>query len=329
MGGAEHGRGGEGPAAVCPAGKRGSPSPLGSAESRRFPWQITETIKVQNSISVRMSSFSGTCLFQQVFIPLSPSQDPGIAKFALVSESDIPVQNFDCAHKMMTEKKRSFVKVTLCRPPHLAHTRARSVAACGFGPPVPHRLTVLSSHGRCLCPACSACSAPSSSHPRGSFPSDAVMWLAERCDPGADAPQDEKYHSPEDVAKRQPMVRPQQGTRRAGCGRPRFLDVVPPFLHCLLPHALHCRRELYPYPSRTPQGRIPTPLILPAFPFPSVPLLPFPVSFPHSCALASARRTWPSIFLCRNPAPLLGPLLSPPILLSSLTPLYLCLCVPW
>eukprot|EP00873_Tetraselmis_striata_P029696 jgi/Tetstr1/449960/TSEL_037014.t1 len=37
-------------------------------------------------------------------------QDPGVAKFALVSESDIPVQSFDCAHKVMTESPHSFIQ---------------------------------------------------------------------------------------------------------------------------------------------------------------------------------------------------------------------------
>jgi len=40
-------------------------------------------------------------------------KDHGIAKFALVSESDVPVQSFECTHKILTESKRSFVQSTV------------------------------------------------------------------------------------------------------------------------------------------------------------------------------------------------------------------------
>jgi len=37
-------------------------------------------------------------------------QDPGVAKFALLSELDVPVQSFECTHQMITEKKQSFLQ---------------------------------------------------------------------------------------------------------------------------------------------------------------------------------------------------------------------------
>jgi len=49
-------------------------------------------------------------------------QDPGVSKMLLLSESDIPVQGFDCVHKMVTEKPHSFLQVFISfNPPNSQH----------------------------------------------------------------------------------------------------------------------------------------------------------------------------------------------------------------